>query len=390
MKKVLFLSYYYPPMGGAGVQRVTKFVKYLPDYGFLPIVVAGTGLRNNKQCLEDQTLQTDVERSPFHRIAASRWELMEHTVTSNKLFRRCVPSASFNWWTRAAKRTCENVIAREKPDVLYVTVSPFPAAKVMAKIAKRFDIPWVLDIRDPWALDSFIYYPTILHYRLDLQSMRRACQSADAVIMNTPRSLDALKNRLPELPTDRLFCIPSGWDRDDIDFIDNQKLSSNRSKLTIVHTGHFQTEYTIKVDHNVRKSLQSGRKTIIDIFRYSTGQVNLLARSPYYLLKAIKQLLDDSKITTGSIKLIFVGALNPQDVGLVKRFGIEKIVEFKGYVNHKESIRILRSADVLFLPLHKPGNNRFPLIVPGKTYEYMAASKPILALVPPGDARDFV
>lgn len=61
MKKVLILAYYYPPIGGAGVQRVSKFIKYLPEYGFSPVVVAGTGTDNSKQFLEDKTLEANVE-----------------------------------------------------------------------------------------------------------------------------------------------------------------------------------------------------------------------------------------------------------------------------------------------------------------------------------------
>jgi len=389
MKKVLLLAYYYPPMGGAGVQRTAKFVKYLSSVGYIPSVVSGLG-DVGSPCTPavDPTLAEDVNGWKTYQIELSRTDRFKRSLYSNKLC-KFISNTLFIWWFNSARKTLEKAVRREKPDVLYVSVSPFAAARVARNVARKYGLPWVLDMRDPWALDPINYYRTKWNYRMDIREMRNMCSSASAVIMNTPRSLEAVKRFLTELPSDKLFCVTNGWD-DDICFAQNLNQKNDSSKLTIVHAGYFLTEYAVRVDPNARKQLGEGFSRFRDRLCYNVGRPDLLARSPYYLYKAIRRLLDAGKISEQDISLIFVGATTDHDIGLTRRYGLEKIVQFTGYVNHIESVRYLLQADVLFLPMHKPENGRFPLIVPGKTYEYLAARKPILALLPPGDTRDFV
>lgn len=389
MKKVLFLAYYYPPVGGAGVQRVAKFVKYLPHYGFAPIIVARTA-KGSESITKDFSLSTDIRSATTYRVELTKREECLRQFCLNKFVKR-IPGIPFKWWVAAAKRLCHKVVQIEKPKAICVTVSPFPAVKVAEEVAKKHGIPWVVDMRDPWAIDPLRFYSTWFHYRLDLKTMRHTCHEANAVIMNTPRALAALKNRFPELPPNKLFCITNGWDKNDL----NSNIISARRKslsapLTIVHTGGFFTRSAIGMDPSSRKVLGIRGSRLLKTFKYSLGKSHVLARSPYYLFKALRLLLDAGKISETDIHLVFVGELTQEDKNLATMFDLENIVEFKGYVSHRQSIRCLSSTDVVFLAVHKPLNGQPPLTIPGKTYEYMAMRKPILALVPPGDARDFI
>jgi glycosyltransferase involved in cell wall biosynthesis len=244
-------------------------------------------------------------------------------------------------------------------------------------------------MRDPWALDPIGFYPTVLNYRYNRGAMERFCLAADAVVANTPRSRQAIANEFGAIPSERLFCVMNGWDREDFHSSPTGGAADAGGPLTIAHTGAFHTRYAARVDSRARKLLYDRRRSPADFLRYCPHGPNLLARTPYYLFKAVRLLLDDGSIRKSDVRMIFAGKETPEDTDLAKRFGLQEMVEFTGYVDHDRSVSVLESANVALLVLHDPGSAGFPLIVPGKTYEYMAARKPILALVPPGDARDF-
>lgn len=245
-------------------------------------------------------------------------------------------------------------------------------------------------MRDPWALDPIMTYASWFHYRLDWQAMDRACDSADAVIMNTPRSLEKLKDTFSNLSSQKLFCISNGWDVEDIARLPSRTQKPSSTPMTLVHTGTLHTQTALRVDPSSRKELGLAEYNLGDRIRYRSGKSHLLARTPYYLFRAIRRLLDESRIVQDDIRMIFAGTDTQADRDLAERFDLSEMVEFKGYLSHDESVRQLSLADVLFVPLHVPQNVAYPLIIPGKIYEYMALQKPILALVPQGDARDLL
>jgi len=387
MKKILVQTFYYPPMGGAGVQRIVKFVKYLPDFGYAPVVVARAGAENIP---EDPALSADVASCTTYRVELMRNEALLRRLCVNKLLRH-IPGFPLKWWVVAAKRMCDKVEKLEKPDLIFVTAPPYFGIETVAALAKKNNIPWVLDLRDPWALDPLTFYSTWLHYRLNLKTMSRSCHGASAVIMNTPRALLALKSKFPKLPSNKLFCITNGWDKHDFHNSIMPTVGRTFSKtMTLTHSGGFLTLPAIKMDPTSRKVLGLRGRGRLGILKYSLGKSHMLARSPYYLFKALRSLLDADKISEDDIRIVFVGNLTQEERNLAAKFDLGDMVEFKGYVSHRQAIEALASTDALFLAIHEPGNNGFPLTMPGKTYEYLASGKPILALVPPGDARDFV
>lgn len=376
MKKVLVLAYFYPPQGGAGVQRTVKFVKYLPQFDWFPIVIAGTG--SGSWFHEDPVLAKEVALAKRHDIQFTCLEKKFDSILQSPVGRWM--RVTFSAWLRAASKAVSAVIENENPDVLFVTTSPFPAAKVVAAASKKYRIPWVLDMRDPWALDPISRYPTKLHYLLELRAMKNACRLADAVIMNTPGALREIINNFNDLNAGKFYCITNGWDADD--FRRYEGVEERGSKpMTIVHTGVFHTKAAKQFEE--RNSLQAN-------LRYSLCEINLLTRTPCYLFAACRKLFDEKRIPVDALQFIFAGAGTAEDIALAKEYRLESCVKFLGYLDHDQSINILRQSDVLFLPLHMLHDAKTPLIVPGKTYEYIASKRPILACVPKGDARDIV
>lgn len=376
MKKVLMLAYFYPPSGGAGVQRTIKFVKYLPEFGWLPQVIAGTG--SGSQFHQDLGLAREVASVKRYDVRFFPFEKKINTICQSPLGRWA--RFPLTAWMHAATRTLSAAIEKDRPDILFVTTSPFPAAKVAAAASKKYGIPWVLDMRDPWALDPICRYPSKLHYFLELREMRKACCRADAVIMNTPGALHSVISKFSDLNPEKFHCITNGWDSND--FRLHQGLERKCCKhMTIVHTGVFHTKTAKLFDK---------KSTPLAKLRYSLCDINLLTRTPKYLFGACRELIDGKRIPADALQFIFAGSETAEDVALAREYQLEYCVKFSGYLNHDQSINLLYQSDVLFLPLHALQDGRNPLIVPGKTYEYIASKKPILACVPNGDARDIV
>ncbi len=118
------------------------------------------------------------------------------------------------------------------------------------------------------------------------------------------------------------------------------------------------------------------------------AQLEILTRSPVYLLQALDRLAAEQPSLAGTLELHLAGALSESDRELAARSSVRVVVH--GYVSHADAVALLRSADLLFLPMHTPPPGVRSASMPGKTYEYLASGRPILAAVPEGDARDLL
>jgi glycosyltransferase involved in cell wall biosynthesis len=207
--------------------------------------------------------------------------------------------------------------------------------------------------------------------------MRRRLASAALVIMNTPEAARALGRTFPEL-AQRAVSIPNGFDA--ADFAGDPPPRSD-GRFRIVHTGslHADLGRAHRRRERVRRLL-GGERVRVDI----------LARSHVHLLAALERWRSEHPEEAARCVLVLAGKLGRVDRELVTRSGVADLVEMPGYLSHAETVKQLRTADLLFLPMHGLPRGERARIVPGKTYEYLGARKPILAAVPEGDARDFV
>jgi glycosyltransferase involved in cell wall biosynthesis len=118
--------------------------------------------------------------------------------------------------------------------------------------------------------------------------------------------------------------------------------------------------------------------------------VEFLSRSHVYLVRAIEQWIREEPARRNDIRLLLAGVTTESDRAVVAHSSVESVVEMHGYLSHRQSLELVRRADLLFLPMHQVGQGQRASIVPGKAYEYMASGRPILAAVPDGDAKDFL
>jgi glycosyltransferase involved in cell wall biosynthesis len=169
--------------------------------------------------------------------------------------------------------------------------------------------------------------------------------------------------------------IPNGFDRDDFSGPLDRRTDG---AFRIVHAGFLHTE-----------SLGGGRAGAL-LRRISGSRaagVDVVTRSHVFLLEAIKRILAGEYGEVPRLELHLAGALSPTDLEIATA---SPVVRPLGYLPHAEVTMLLRTADLLFLPMHELPAARRATIVPGKTYEYLASGTPILAAVPDGDARDLL
>jgi hypothetical protein len=255
-------------------------------------------------------------------------------------------------------------------DLVYASMSPYASSAAAARIAKAIGKPWIAELRDPWALDEMVVFPTALHRSLELARMESEISTAAAIVMNTPEAAVRLRAACPRLRNIPVVSIANGYDEEDFACEATPRVDQ---AFRIVHTGYFHTEL------GRRQRAMAWKDRVLG---GSIPGTDILTRSPIFLLDAVERLtrLDPNL----PIEVHLAGHLSESDVEVADRY---PFVRLHGYVSHHDSVNLLRTADLLFLPMHDLPAGTRATIVPGKTYEYLAARRPILAAVPEGDAR---
>jgi glycosyltransferase involved in cell wall biosynthesis len=371
-RSLLYLSYLFPPRGGAGVQRSLKFAKYLPQFGWRPLIVAnGSHASDGVTQMQDNTLLKDLPPDTIIRYTK------DETHLENKWRRWLNATDTSAWWVKPAIEASEELIKEHNPSAILVTMSPFTSAEAGIALKHKNNLPLILDLRDPWALDETKIYPTRYHAARDLAAMSRALAAADLIIMNTPQSARAIRAAFNLSADTRIVSLTNGFDEDDFSHTSAQVPPASDDTLRIVHTGLFHAEWAqIWDDLLAHKGLKNKLK-------YARRPINLWTRTPRYLLEAIAKV-------PAKIELVLVGELTAADKQMLETSPLRPQIKILGYRSHEESVAWLKSADLLFLPLHTPLDGEPATIVPGKAYEYLGAGRPILAMGPPGDMRNII
>ncbi len=367
-KRVLFISYAFPPTGGAGVQRATKFVKFLPSYGWRPTVLTVGNPSvpvQDRDLLADISADVEIVRSrtwePGYRLKKGLAEGSQKGFSVRSLLRSVAMSAlqpdpQILWNATAYRAACRQ-LSQVTHAAIVVTAPPFSSFLLGCRLKKKFGLPLVLDFRDEWALVSRHmenHRPGRLA-QLRQQRMRRAVlRAADAIIATTQSSANELGEECQKINrSTKSHCVYNGFDPSDIEhLIGDQPSLQRRSTLKIVYTGTLW---------------------------------NLTDVGP--LVRALQQATTNLNCPT--IALQIAGRRTElQNQQLSKLAAANCTTTLYDYLPHQQSLALAMSADVLVVTLaDQPGVER---VVPAKIFEYMALNKRILAIVPPGETSDIL
>lgn len=362
-RKVLVIAYYFPPLGLSGVQRVLKFVKYLPEFGWKPIVLTAAP---KKYYAYDDTLLEDIDNEKI--IVYRTGKLPDNT---SELKPRRFPSyflqkAGRAWlqtiyqpdskirWKKEALRLADRIFKEHRIDVVLATAPPFTDFLIAREIYNKYHIPYLIDYRDEWIDNPFHFYATPFHKLYSIKLEREVMQSAQKAIVLTRSAKERLLLRHRFVSHNDVIIIPHGYDSDDFARIINCPSDSenfidycpNPEKFTITHSGLFQDN-----------------------------------RTPRYFLQALSQFLSKNKEAREHIEARFIGLMRKNHLKFVKKYNLEDVVKITGYLNHSQTIAQLLSSDVFWLMLDD--NVR----TPGKLYEYFGAKKTMLICAPQGTVR---
>ncbi len=362
MRHLLLVSHFFPPMGGGGVQRVTKFVKYLAAHGWRTTVLCG---RAEDYWMRDETLLADLPASTrvLRTAAASGLGILRRLraeATGDKRSSRgfdglrrasewfLIPD-SYIGWLPFAMRVAES-LRQDPPDVMLSSGPPDTNHLVALGLRRRMRWPWVADFRDPWVGLHLLVPPTPWHRRRHAALERAVLAEADALVATTTWLQELLRQRGPANAC--LHLIRNGYDPEDFAAAPVEAPRQD-GPLRLAHTGMLT-----------------------------------LTRSAAGLLRALQLVFARHPELRGRIELDLVGARESDNDALVHALGLQDCVHLRGYVAHAAAIASMRRADVLVLLKHTSA--RYAGLVPGKFYEYLGAERPILALVPESEAATLV
>jgi glycosyltransferase involved in cell wall biosynthesis len=254
------------------------------------------------------------------------------------------------------------------------TLSPYACYRIGERLRAELGVPWIVDLRDPWALDGWRRYRSALHARWDLGHMRRALTGADFVIANVPEAARAFV-ALGADPA-RTVVIPNGFDAED--FVGIAPSPRQDGRFRLVHMGTL---------HGVDAAAGFTANSLI-VRRHR--QIEPLGRTGHYLLHALARLRMRVPDLRSRLVVALYGNVDASHQQLATQLGVADLIEHHGYVTHRAATAALLGADAVFVPLHGIPAGERALVVPGKLYEALASERAVLAALPPGDGCDLV
>lgn len=350
MRRVLVVAFYFPPQGGAGVQRTLKFVKYLPEFGWQPVVLTVTG---SGSTLRDESLAREVPSTvSVHRTPALLLPRLMPWRVRRWLARWLLVVDEQVGWLPFAVARGKCLIQETGIAAIYTTSAPYTDHLIGLRLKRATGRPWVADLRDPWVDNPALAFASPFHRRWVERLEQQTFFEADRVVVNTATALDLYRRKYPEVGSNRLLAIPNGYDPDD--FSDVAPTMLDRMRFQIVHVGSLY------------------------------GQM----RTARPFLQALHSLVEDGALPRERVQVSFVGNVGREVAALVQEYALDDVVHLIGYVTHRESIAYLLAADLLLLiPTSGPGSEVF---VPAKAFEYLAVGRPILTLATPGATVDLM
>lgn len=361
-KKILIITYYWPPAGGPGVQRWLKFAKYLPDFGWKPIIYTP---ENPNYPLLDETLMKDVPEN-IEMVRTKIWEpyqLAEKLNKSNKKFKAgqfdvgknqswksklsiwvrgnfFIPDARV-FWVKPSVTFLEKYLKENKIDTIVTSGPPHSLHLIgLGLKSKMPDLKWIADFRDPWTEIS--YYK---HLKLTKSSDKKHRQLESSVFKNADITLatsytDAENFRKAGA---NAVCITNGFDESD----SGKKVEGQKSenKFTLSYIGVLEQ-----------------------------------LRNPENLWKALDELVKENPEFAADFKLKFVGRIDDKILQTIENSSLKNHILNLGYLAHGKAVEEMQNSDILLITNFP--NDSSKGIIPGKIFEYLASGKQILSFGP--------
>ena len=360
MKNVLIVSFYFPPIMSAASVRTGKFAKYLPEYGWKPIVLTVRPKEIMARGIPVEVDETSIHRTAYHdpigHFSSLPGEQQRHNgkakrdVTGNWKGRakrglkkispftiQRMPDRMLGWYFYAVKEA-RKMMGREKIDAVFSSHPPPVSHLVASKIHKETGLPWVADYRDLWTGSTLKPYPEWLE-NLEKRFERRSLREASGFI-TVSEKLQAYLTSLHGKPVKVIY---NGFDPEDFEGVSESRETGEKT-FTLVYSG---TLYTQK-------------------------------QSPTPFFKALEKLKEKGKINGDNFVTRFIGVQDPPFQEMVRAYNLEDIVQSEPFQPYKDNIAALKSATALLFFSWNAGEMAGNPT--SKIFQYAGAGRPILVV----------
>ena len=360
-KKILIITYYWPPAGGPGVQRWLKFVKYLPDFGIQPIVyipenptypivdenlvkeVSDKAIILKQNIFEPYQLASFLSKNKTKKISSGIIPNQKKQSFLDKTFlwirgNLFIPDARV-FWVKPSVAYLEKYILENNIDTIVTSGPPHSLHLIGLELKQKFDLKWFADFRDPWTTIGY-------HKSLRLSSFaakkhkaleHQVLNTADTIIVTSKTT----KIEFQAITNKPIAVITNGYDTENVE---KQTLDS---KFSLAHIGSFLSE-----------------------------------RNPLILWESLVELINEIPDFKSHLEIKLIGAVSQEVLETITQFGLDSYLNNLGYVSHAEAIAHQRKSQVLLLIEIDSEDTKS--IIPGKLFEYMVSNRPIVAIGPNG------
>jgi glycosyltransferase involved in cell wall biosynthesis len=329
LRKVLFITYHFPPSAASGTFRILGFTRYLPEFGWQPVVVA-----------PPRTPWEPVDPRLLNQISAET-VCVRAPYGHGRLTKRIVRVVGHAYWLARALPCCLRVMREHHPAVVFTSGPPHEVHVLGWLLKRRFGIPWIADFRDPWVTDGKPRQRFSLYGRLEARFEPTVFRRADCIVANAPLACESYQRAYPHYRR-KICSITNGYDPEA--FAGRQSIFRGERAICIVHTGE----------------LYAGRE-------------------PRPLLEALASLRRERFFDRYPVRMSFLGRHSELTYDLaaaITNLGLADVVELRGQVAYDEAIRQMVGSDILLM-FDSAGRR---IGVPAKLYEYLGTGRPILAL----------
>lgn len=347
MKRVLMIAYHFPPIqGSSGVQRTLRFARYLPEFGWEPIILTAHPRAYDRTSAD----QLDDIPNGVEVVRAQAWDTSRHFAIAGRypgfLAR---PDRWLSWWLGAVPAGLA-LIRRLSPAAIWSSYPIATAHHIGATLQSRSRLPWIADFRDPMAQDDYPEDPAV--WRSFARIEQHATRHAAAATFTTPSALQLYRERYPA-QADNMYLLENGYDEETFS---GTTVGSplNDGKLTLLHS----------------------------------GIVYPSERDPTQLFVALARLRQSSRSAFDRIVVRFRAAVHDELLQrLAREHGVEQAIEVMPAIGYRDALAEMLRADALLILQAANCNAQ----IPAKVYEYVRARRPILTLTDPaGDTAQVV
>ena len=360
-KKLLIITYYWPPAGGPGVQRWLKFVKYLPDFGVQPIVyvpenptypivdenlvneVSDKAIILKHKIFEPYQLASFFSKNKTKKISSGIIPNQKRQSFLDKMFlwirgNLFIPDARI-FWVKPSVAFLEKYILENDIDTIVTSGPPHSLHLIGLRLKHTLNVKWFADFRDPW---TTIGYHKSLRLSNDAAKKHKKLEhqvlnTADTIIVTS----NTTKTEFQAITNKPIEVITNGYDTENIA---NHVLDT---RFSLAHIGSFLSE-----------------------------------RNPNILWECLVELITEIPDFESHLEMKLIGAVSPEVLETIAQFELKPYLKTLGYVSHSEAIAQQRKSQVLLLIEINSQDTKS--IIPGKLFEYMVSGRPIIAIGPQG------